>query len=173
MVRIDRHLPLSLAQRIKDTQDAEDTQDDPTSPLIQSPSESSDGDHHNSRDVPTPEKRRDDPSESLPISSTKSFRVNSTVGLSPAYPPTADDKATMIKRDQEGSATPPAAEHIDRHAFDHPATYETQRIIWLPLDDHGLYKAELEDTIAAGVSQSSIRFDSIYSFSRLCSLGSR
>lgn len=72
----------------------------------------------------------------------------------------ADDRAGLLKKSLEskreaegdGARTPVGEEHIDRHAFDHPATYETQRIVWIPVDAHGLYKGELEDTRAAGVS---------------------
>jgi len=58
-----------------------------------------------------------------------------------------------------GSSTPngtlPGEEHIDKHAFDHPATYEDYPTVWIPQDRRGLYEREVHDTKAAGVEVSS------------------
>ncbi|GAA6060530.1 hypothetical protein JCM10212_005611 [Sporobolomyces blumeae] len=53
------------------------------------------------------------------------------------------------------NGTLPGDEHLDKHAFDHPATYEDYPCIWIPEDRHGLYRREVEDTKAAGVDVSS------------------
>ncbi|BGP15990.1 hypothetical protein JCM10213_005460 [Rhodosporidiobolus nylandii] len=53
------------------------------------------------------------------------------------------------------SGTLPGDEHLDKHAFDHPATYQGYPIVWIPQDPAGLYKDEVEGTKAAGVDVSS------------------
>lgn len=67
-----------------------------------------------------------------------------------AFPPTAGAQEKG-GRPVQRSMTLPGEEHIDIHAFDHPATYITQRTVWIPEDTHGLYKGEVTDSRAAGV----------------------
>ncbi|GAA6002377.1 hypothetical protein JCM10207_001089 [Rhodosporidiobolus poonsookiae] len=55
----------------------------------------------------------------------------------------------------EGAQTLPGDEHLDKNAFDHPATYEGYPIVWIPEDPKGLYRDEVEGTRAAGVDVSS------------------
>jgi hypothetical protein len=49
------------------------------------------------------------------------------------------------------NGTLPGDEHLDKHAFDHPATYEDYPTIWIPRDTRGLYEREVADTKSAGV----------------------
>ncbi|KAL8284083.1 hypothetical protein RQP46_005196 [Phenoliferia psychrophenolica] len=65
---------------------------------------------------------------------------------SSSSPPTASAAA---------SAATPGSRRLDQHAFDHPAGYEDQRIVWIPADAHGFYKHEVEATQAAEVEVSS------------------
>ncbi|GAA5978196.1 hypothetical protein JCM11641_001131 [Rhodosporidiobolus odoratus] len=68
------------------------------------------------------------------------------------------DAAEQREREQhnnEGNATLPGDEHLDKNAFDHPATYEGYNIVWIPQDPQGLYRDEVEGTRAAGVDVSS------------------
>ncbi|GAA6042266.1 hypothetical protein JCM8097_000605 [Rhodosporidiobolus ruineniae] len=53
--------------------------------------------------------------------------------------------------DNGDQGTLPGDEHLDRNAFDHPATYKDYPTIWIPQDPQGLYRDELEGTQAAGV----------------------
>jgi hypothetical protein len=64
--------------------------------------------------------------------------------------PSSTEKAGGEQLDRVG--TNPSEEHIDAHAFDHPATYEIQKTIWMPVDAAGLYKGEYESVKASGVS---------------------
>lgn len=57
----------------------------------------------------------------------------------------------LLSSQASETITLPGEGHLDHHAFDHPATYEEQRTVWVPVDDHGLWKGEVEDTRAAGV----------------------
>ncbi|KAM0752233.1 DUF221-domain-containing protein [Meredithblackwellia eburnea MCA 4105] len=56
--------------------------------------------------------------------------------------------------------SPPSADSqrsdLDPNAFDHPASYEKQRTIWIPEDVHGLFKFEVDATKASGVDVSSV-----------------
>lgn len=52
------------------------------------------------------------------------------------------------------NGTLPGEEHLDKHAFDHPATYEDYPTIWIPQDRRGYYEREVADTKAAGVDVS-------------------
>ncbi|KAM0787652.1 hypothetical protein ACM66B_003716 [Microbotryomycetes sp. NB124-2] len=76
------------------------------------------------------------------------------------YPPTtsagarSDDNVAFGK--QNGSSgTLPGEEHIDKNAFDHPATYEGYPTVWIPDDHHGYSQKEVEATRSAGVDASS------------------
>ncbi|GAA5911541.1 uncharacterized protein JCM6883_005788 [Sporobolomyces salmoneus] len=50
--------------------------------------------------------------------------------------------------------TLPGEEHLDRHAFDHPASYEDYPTVWIPQDRRGFYEREVGDTKSAGVDVS-------------------
>ncbi|ORY92692.1 hypothetical protein BCR35DRAFT_298190 [Leucosporidium creatinivorum] len=65
-----------------------------------------------------------------------------------------NEEGSPLNKPQEFNGTLPGEEHIDRNAFDHPATYEGYPTIWIPQDSHGLTAAELEATQAAGVDVS-------------------
>jgi len=45
---------------------------------------------------------------------------------------------------------------LDRHAFDHPASYEHQPIVWIPKDTLGLSEIELAGNREAGVDTSDL-----------------
>lgn len=75
-----------------------------------------------------------------------------------AYPST-DNNGRFDKRSETDTSTLPGDEHLDVHAFDHPATYESQRTVWIPIDAAGLWQGEYDDSRAAGVSFFCIRFD--------------
>jgi hypothetical protein len=97
-----------------------------------------------------------------------------------AFPPPngKNDDGSPLNRPQEFNGTLPGEEHIDKNAFDHPATYEVSSslsplvptaadsflpsqgypTIWIPQDSHGFTAAELEATQAAGVGFSLPRF---------------
>ncbi|KAK4698531.1 calcium permeable stress-gated cation channel, partial [Phenoliferia sp. Uapishka_3] len=72
-------------------------------------------------------------------------------------PPRASGEESLIRRrkSEATSETAPTRpiipQHLDEHAFDHPAGYEPQRIVWIPTDWHNFYQHELEETQAAGV----------------------
>ncbi|GAA5875622.1 hypothetical protein JCM1840_003281 [Sporobolomyces johnsonii] len=55
---------------------------------------------------------------------------------------------------EKSDGTIPGEEHLDKNAFNHPATYEGYPIVWVPEDQHGFYEKEVEDTRAAGVDVS-------------------
>ncbi|GAA5838909.1 hypothetical protein JCM11251_003734 [Rhodosporidiobolus azoricus] len=58
------------------------------------------------------------------------------------------------KEDVERSGTLPGEEHLDKNAFDHPATYKDYPTVWIPQDPQGLWRDEVEATKAAGVDVS-------------------
>jgi hypothetical protein len=66
---------------------------------------------------------------------------------------TSDENEREQLNQRDG--TLPGEEHLDRHAFDHPATYKDYPTIWIPQDPEGLYRDEVEGTQAAGVDVSS------------------
>ncbi|KAI5480450.1 AMP deaminase [Pseudohyphozyma bogoriensis] len=73
------------------------------------------------------------------------------------FPPPArrsEDGQGLIHQSSEEDALIDDGEHLDKHAFDHPATYEDQQTVWFPVDEAGLYKGEEEATRAAGVKVS-------------------
>lgn len=53
----------------------------------------------------------------------------------PAFPPPngKNDDGSPLNRPQEFNGTLPGEEHIDKNAFDHPATYEVSSAFELPL----------------------------------------
>ncbi|KAL8292653.1 hypothetical protein RQP46_001265 [Phenoliferia psychrophenolica] len=56
---------------------------------------------------------------------------------------------------KESGGVPPS-HRLEKHAFDHPAGFEEQRIVWIPKDVHGFYEQEVLATEAAGVAVSSV-----------------
>ncbi|GAA5899410.1 hypothetical protein JCM6882_009110 [Rhodosporidiobolus microsporus] len=56
--------------------------------------------------------------------------------------------------EREANGTLPGDEHLDKNAFDHPATYKDYPTVWLPQDPKGLWQDEVEGTKAAGVDVS-------------------
>lgn len=80
-----------------------------------------------------------------------------------AFPPpraSTDEHNVPLRAEQSQMAetdrsTIPGDEHLDKNAFNHPATYQDYDTVWIPQDPAGLYRDELEATQAAGVDVSS------------------
>lgn len=73
--------------------------------------------------------------------------------------PSMDEHNVPLREEHSRNAetdhsTLPGDEHLDRNAFDHPATYQDYDTVWIPQDPAGLYRDELEATQAAGVDVS-------------------
>ncbi|KDE07374.1 hypothetical protein MVLG_02415 [Microbotryum lychnidis-dioicae p1A1 Lamole] len=78
-----------------------------------------------------------------------------------SYPP----EPAMKRPEHQGTGVPaarvdregilPGEEHLDRRAFDPPAIYEGYPTIWIPQDQAGYWRAEVEASQAAGVDVSS------------------
>ncbi|GAA5981751.1 hypothetical protein JCM10908_004590 [Rhodotorula pacifica] len=73
--------------------------------------------------------------------------------------PSSDEQNAPLRAEQSHVAetersTIPGDEHLDKNAFDHPATYQDYDTVWIPQDPAGLYRDEVEATQAAGVDVS-------------------
>ncbi|GAA5918190.1 hypothetical protein JCM1841_005294 [Sporobolomyces salmonicolor] len=72
------------------------------------------------------------------------------------FPPPArtsweEHQAPLKEKAVQSDGTVPGEEHLDKNAFNHPATYEGYPAVWVPEDQHAFYEKELDDTRAAGV----------------------
>ncbi|KAK4695907.1 calcium permeable stress-gated cation channel, partial [Phenoliferia sp. Uapishka_3] len=76
-------------------------------------------------------------------------------------PPGRTSGENLIKRRKDSAASSSgrpgvsAPRHHDTNAFDHPASYERQRVVWIPSDVHGFSQDQIAATVAAGVEVSS------------------
>ncbi|KAK4056830.1 phosphate metabolism protein 7 [Microbotryomycetes sp. JL221] len=133
-----QYLPLSVAGRLKELQ-------------------TSDGSPSTSGPVDT----RFSVDEKQPRTNDPRFSVDEKRDAS-LYPPTtlggrSEDNVPFTKNggDYSNHGTLPGEEHVDKHAFDHPATYEGYPTVWIPEDHYGYSKAEVQATRSAGVDASS------------------
>lgn len=106
------------------------------------------------------------PSDLRPVHTADTANGGREKDESSTFPPTRvsmeehqalHDKQREHHGDTAGSSpngTLPGDEHLDRHAFDHPSTYEDYPTVWIPQDRRGLYEREVNDTKQAGVDVS-------------------
>ncbi|SCV74185.1 BQ2448_6617 [Microbotryum intermedium] len=73
----------------------------------------------------------------------------------PAMKTPENEERDAVAAKAERAGTLPGEEHLDVRAFDPPATYEGYPCIWIPQDQAGYWRAELEASQAAGVDVSS------------------
>ncbi|GAA5869649.1 hypothetical protein JCM8547_005096 [Rhodosporidiobolus lusitaniae] len=141
-----QYLPLSVAGRMAESQGYSDGYPANKSSLAN-------GKDANPFSSPT-QKEKDE--STFPPPARSSFEEHGKPLRAVETSDTAHDHADEGHRNSvEANGTLPGDEHLDKNAFDHPATYKGYPIVWVPQDQTELYKDEVDGTRAAGVDVSS------------------